>query len=545
MSGLRVIVFSCSDLGNEVVNRLRSLDGIGAVAVMYAPHRLAVKKVSAVDVLKRKWKLEGPVATLRALAGRVLPFLREASIAEQPEVPLDDDIRRFEVGDFHDASAIDQIRSFAADLGVVAGTYILKESVFGLPSLGSINLHSGRAPEYRGAAPAFWELYNGETEVGITIHRVTDQLDSGHILAQEVFPLDRAPTEDPMSYVTRYREDVLRPNGVRMLSDVAAAIANDTHTDTPQDPTNAKTYRRPDYRAIKELRRRVSVRRKGLAQMKQRLKHWLGFFLAKTSLYRRLLGNRAIVVLFHRVDSRLPGDHISCTEEEFAEWCPFFKQHFDVVSLGQLQDDLREKKSVDNKLVITFDDGYLDNWKNAAPELVRHQLPACFFIATEMIASDRVPWWDEELPIKPEWMSWDQVRDLHAQGFEIGAHTMNHVDMGDVEVDESIREVTGSQSRLQDELQAEVPHFSYPYGRRDNITPANLQTVVEAGFETCSSAYGGFVDPETDRLNLQRMPISPWFISPYHFLLEMVMRTRSADFATTTRPYVEVAEQTV
>jgi methionyl-tRNA formyltransferase len=265
VSGLRVIVFSCSDLGNEVANRLRTLNGVGKVAVMYAAHRLALKKVSAVEVLKRKWKLEGPVATLRALAGRVLPFLREQPTIEGSEIPLDGDIERFEVSDFHDAAAIEQIRSFTPDLGVVAGTYILKESVFGLPRLGSINLHSGRAPEYRGAAPVFWELYNGETHLGITIHRVTAKLDSGHILAQELFPLDRAPTGEPMSYVARYREDVLRPNGVRMLSDVVAAIANDRHTETPQDPTNAKTYRRPDYRAIKELRRRVGERRKGHA----------------------------------------------------------------------------------------------------------------------------------------------------------------------------------------------------------------------------------------------------------------------------------------
>ena len=45
--------------------------------------------------------------------------------------------------------------------------------------------------------------------------------------------------------------------------------------------------------------------------------------------------------------------------------------------------------------------------------------------------SDSVPWWDKELGIRSEWMNWDQVRALRAQGFEVGAHTMNHVDLGD------------------------------------------------------------------------------------------------------------------
>jgi methionyl-tRNA formyltransferase len=148
-----------------------------------------------------------------------------------------------------------------ADLGVVAGTYILRESVFALPRLGSINLHSGKAPEYRGAAPAFWELYNGEREVGITIHRVTAALDAGHILRQETFPLDPAPVEDPMAYLERYRREVLRPQGVRLVAETVAALADGTVVERPQDPARARTYRTPDLAAARELRRRVARRR--------------------------------------------------------------------------------------------------------------------------------------------------------------------------------------------------------------------------------------------------------------------------------------------
>jgi hypothetical protein len=54
---------------------------------------------------------------------------------------------------------------------------------------------------------------------------------------------------------------VLRPNGVRLLAQAVAQIASDSVRERRQDPARAKTYRTPDYRAIRELRRRVEARR--------------------------------------------------------------------------------------------------------------------------------------------------------------------------------------------------------------------------------------------------------------------------------------------
>ena len=145
---------------------------------------------------------------------------------------------------------------------MVAGTYVLQESVFSIPRLGSINLHSGKAPEYRGAAPGFWELYNGEREVGITIHRVAAALDAGDILVQETFPLDPAPAGDPLDYLERFRAEVLRPNGVRLLVQAVTELARGTARPRAQDPARARTYRSPDHRAVRQLRRRVRTRRR-------------------------------------------------------------------------------------------------------------------------------------------------------------------------------------------------------------------------------------------------------------------------------------------
>ncbi|MBA2246148.1 MAG: polysaccharide deacetylase family protein [Gemmatimonadetes bacterium] len=257
--------------------------------------------------------------------------------------------------------------------------------------------------------------------------------------------------------------------------------------------------------------------------MKRRVKGWLGAAAYHTRLYRRFFRNRAIIVLFHRVDDRLADDPLSCTSAEFDAYCRFFRRYFTVVSLEELLDRLERGEDISRHLVITFDDGYLDNHEVAAARLRVHEIPACFFIATNFIGSDYRPWWDAELPFAPQWMDWQEVRELHHQGFEIGAHTMNHVDLGVVVGGDAVAEIIGSRKRIERELRTEVPFFSYPYGRANQITEENREAVRRAGFRCCLSAYGGTVTPGVDLFDLPRVPISPWFASPYHFGLEAML----------------------
>jgi peptidoglycan/xylan/chitin deacetylase (PgdA/CDA1 family) len=260
--------------------------------------------------------------------------------------------------------------------------------------------------------------------------------------------------------------------------------------------------------------------------MKREFKAVLGWLAFNTGVYRRFFRNRAIIVLFHRVDDRLRGNPLSCTREEFTRFLRFFRTFFQVLTLEELLTRMRHGREIGGKLVITFDDGYLDNYRNAAPELRRQGLPACFFVSTEFIASGHVPPWDAEVGISPEWMSWDDVRALRADGFEIGSHTMNHVDLGVVAGEEARREIMGSKQRLEQELGGPIQFFTYPFGRPHQMTEENRQLVREAGYTCCLSAYGGSVVIGDTPFRLQRMPISPWHVSPYQFGFETMIDRR-------------------
>lgn len=236
----------------------------------------------------------------------------------------------------------------------------------------------------------------------------------------------------------------------------------------------------------------------------------------------RLLGDTAVVVLFHRVTRRRDDNSLTCDERRFDEFCGLFRRYFDVVPLGGLLDDLEAGRDVGGKLVITFDDGYLDNYTLARPILERHALPCCFFIATRFIDSDHVAWWDEERGERSEWMSWEQVSELAEGGFEIGAHTRHHVDLGTTPPSEAREEIEGSGRDIQERLGLEADLFSFPYGRREHITEENRALIREAGFRCCLSAFGGTVESGTSPFHVPRMPISDWYVSPYHFAFHAV-----------------------
>ena len=86
----------------------------------------------------------------------------------------------------------------------------------------------------------------------------------------------------------------------------------------------------------------------------------------------------------------------SCSETMFEKHVQFYNANFDVVSIGELTKLIKQNVKIKEKLaLITFDDGYIDNYQLAFPILKKLNTPASFFIATDFIDHNVLPWWDE------------------------------------------------------------------------------------------------------------------------------------------------------
>ena len=169
------------------------------------------------------------------------------------------------VADFHHETTLDLIKKANADLGILYGTNIIKETVFSLPRLGSINLHQGFAPLYRGGPTVFWELFNGESEVGITIHFVAAKVDTGDIILQKTIPLEYDYARYDLDW-ERFLKDFrfsLKEPSVQMIAEAVASIADGAERRMKQDTSLGKRYRLPTKTEKNALLRVLKQRRNG------------------------------------------------------------------------------------------------------------------------------------------------------------------------------------------------------------------------------------------------------------------------------------------
>jgi folate-dependent phosphoribosylglycinamide formyltransferase PurN len=86
------------------------------------------------------------------------------------------------VPNIHALNVLQQVRALHPDLGLIYGSPILKPELFEIPSMGTIGIHHGKVPEYRGNKTTFWAMYNGERVAGVTIQKVNRGLDTGSIV---------------------------------------------------------------------------------------------------------------------------------------------------------------------------------------------------------------------------------------------------------------------------------------------------------------------------------------------------------------------------
>jgi methionyl-tRNA formyltransferase len=83
------------------------------------------------------------------------------------------------------------LRRLGAEVAVSLDNALIREETFALPPLGTINVHHGAVPDYRGGPPVFWELFDGRESVGFAIHRIDTGIDTGPVLAAGEVVIER------------------------------------------------------------------------------------------------------------------------------------------------------------------------------------------------------------------------------------------------------------------------------------------------------------------------------------------------------------------
>lgn len=312
-------------------------------------------------------------------------------------------------------------------------------------------------------------------------------------------------------------------------------------------------------------------------------------FAYNTGLIRlgRQLWARSLTVLnYHRIDDleNNPDNfqpNISATPAEFDRQMSYLSRWFNVVSLQDVTNWILKNKPLPRyAALITFDDGYLDNYTNAFPVLKKYNFPAVIYLTSGHIESNRPFYWDlvaycfahtqkdnilfpdgierswdsidgknqiskqwiESMKIleenqKQNWisripeqlnvvipdnyfknlmMNWDQVREMSAANIDFGAHTVTHPILTRISPEQVRTEISDSKKRIEQELNKPVISLAYPNGMKADFNDTVINLAKETGFTTAFTLLNG----PTTLNEVKEMPytIRRSFISHKHSL---------------------------
>lgn len=144
------------------------------------------------------------------------------------EYAMANNLRLLQPKKLKDEEFIEELKSLNADLQIVVAFRMLPEVVWGMPKLGTFNLHASLLPQYRGAAPINWAIINGEKETGITTFFLTHEIDTGKIIQQEKIEIKET---DNVGII----HDKLMYKGSELVVETVEAILNGTIHPKPQE----------------------------------------------------------------------------------------------------------------------------------------------------------------------------------------------------------------------------------------------------------------------------------------------------------------------
>jgi peptidoglycan/xylan/chitin deacetylase (PgdA/CDA1 family) len=253
----------------------------------------------------------------------------------------------------------------------------------------------------------------------------------------------------------------------------------------------------------------------------------------------------------------------------------FVQRAYRVVSLDELVHALERGAQLPPRaLVITFDDGYADNYRLGLPVLRALGLPATIYVATGTIDGGP-PFWvaaaralalcapgdvlevpgQTAIPLGPQerrevaaktltralvplrsdaratllseaaaaagldldrmlggtMLTWNQIRELHAAGWTIGAHTVTHANVALAAPEDAEADIVGSRDALAAALGTGIDHFCYPNsgGQHRYVSPGVIEILRRHRFRSATTSRPGALRPDADRFQLPRLGVSP------------------------------------
>lgn len=203
--------------------------------------------------------------------------------------------------------------------------------------------------------------------------------------------------------------------------------------------------------------------------------------------------DEVLVLNYHQINNR---DKNSLTVRPgiFADELDYLMANgYHVISLDQFISHQRDGAPLPDKpVLITFDDGYRDNYTEAFPLLKERNMPALIFIITDYVGTQK------------NYLTWPQIHEMEKQGISFGSHTLSHSKLSKDDPQDARFQLETSQAVFRWQFGKNARALAYPCGYYDDTVK---QLVKAAGYDAAFTVDYGPVSPGDDLLSLRRVPI--------------------------------------
>jgi peptidoglycan/xylan/chitin deacetylase (PgdA/CDA1 family) len=386
------------------------------------------------------------------------------------------------------------VRKLGADLGIVYGTTLPHSELHSIPRHGSLRLHEQRMPGCPSDGPAeLRESLEAGEELRVSVHRVGAEHGPGLTLCSESFPIEPFDTLTSVSLKSDLVGNDLLVSAVAGL--IRGTLAKERSEPVLESRGSKRLAGHQSEIAPRHLSYRVKRSRPRWKLLLRTL--LLGPYVVVRNWVRRFRGSFPVIILYHHLVADRP-HYNGIPTQLFLRQAKFLREHYKVVSLSEAVEMLRSNRVKAPTVVLTFDDGYRDNFISLRAVTEVTGIPATLLVCTENVDLQREFDYDLKLGVRNFWpLTWDQIEYLNQAGFEIGSHTRLHFDCGSSDIQGLQREIVGSKADLEHHLGIKVRFFSFPWGHPVNMSEEALQ-LARVTYPYVCSAFGGGNFPSRD-----------------------------------------------
>lgn len=217
------------------------------------------------------------------------------------------------------------------------------------------------------------------------------------------------------------------------------------------------------------------------------------------------------VIMYHSIDYEA-GNELRIPKETFREQMKYLKDNgYTTLTFDELYSFMTNNKPVPEKsVVLTFDDGYKDNYDNAYPILKEYGFNATIFVITNCIDKDKA------------FLTSKQLNEMEKNGIDIESHTLNHDKLDRLSYDKQVETLKGSKDYLEKLLNKKIKYIGYPYGEYNNNT---IKSAKDTGYNMAFTTESGWANKQQGIYTLHRV-----YISANHSIKEFERRIADPNY---------------